>query len=165
MIKQHIKFYDVIEEKEVEKDFYFHLNKAEIIRILSRAGEVDWETYVRNILDSNDPDKILNLFESIIHDAVGQRTPEGLFVKTKDFRDAFIASEAYGELFVKFLSEEEFAQKFWQSIIAEGKSTTNLKAIAAEGKSTTNVKAIAASKRNRAQRRNNNRGKNQNHKS
>ena len=28
MIKQHIKFYDVIDEKEVEKDFYFHLNKA-----------------------------------------------------------------------------------------------------------------------------------------
>ena len=38
MIKQHIKFYDIIEDKEVEKDFYFHLNKAEIIRILSRAG-------------------------------------------------------------------------------------------------------------------------------
>ena len=152
MIKQHIKFYDVIEDKEVEKDFYFHLNKAEIIRILSRTGEVDWETYVRNILESNDPDKILNLFESIIHDAVGQRTTEGLFVKTKDFRDAFIASEAYDELFVKFLTEEEFAQKFWQSIIAEGKSTNNMK-------------AIPASKGNRTQRRNNNRGKNQNHKS
>ena len=152
MIKQHIKFYDVIDEKEVEKDFYFHLNKAEIIRILSRTGEVDWETYVRNILDSNDPDKILNLFESIIHDAVGQRTTEGLFVKTKDFRDSFIASEAYGELFVKFLSEEAFAQKFWQSIIAEGKSTNNMK-------------VIPAAKGNRTQRRNNNRGKNQNHKS
>ena len=152
MIKQHIKFYDVIDEKEVEKDFYFHLNKAEIIRILSRAGEVDWETYVRNILDSNDPDKILNLFESIIHDAVGQRTPEGLFVKTKDFRDSFIASEAYGELFVKFLSEESFAQKFWQSIIAEGKPSNNFK-------------AIPASKDNRAQHRNSNRGKNQNRKS
>lgn len=152
MIKQHIKFYDVIDEKEVEKDFYFHLNKAEIIRILSRAGEVDWETYVRNILDSNDPDKILNLFESIIHDAVGQRTPEGLFVKTKDFRDSFIASEAYGELFVKFLSEEAFAQKFWQSIIAEGKTSNNFK-------------VIPASKDNRAQRRNSNRGKNQNRKS
>ena len=151
MIKQHIKFYDVIDEKEVEKDFYFHLNKAEIIRILSRTGEVDWETYVRNILDSNDPDKILNLFESIIHDAVGQRTTEGLFVKTKDFRDSFIASEAYGELFVKFLSEEAFAQKFWQSIIAEGKSTNNMK-------------VIPAAKGNRTQRRNNNRGKNQNHK-
>ena len=146
MIKQHIKFYDVIDEKEVEKDFYFHLNKAEIIRILSRTGEVDWETYVRNILDSNDPDKILNLFESIIHDAVGQRTTEGLFVKTKDFRDAFIASEAYGELFVKFLSEEAFAQKFWQSIIAEGKSTNNMK-------------VISASKDNSKQRRNSNRGK------
>ena len=146
MIKQHIKFYDVIDEKEVEKDFYFHLNKAEIIRILSRAGEVDWETYVRNILESNDPDKILNLFESIIHDAVGQRTTEGLFVKTKDFRDAFIASEAYGELFVKFLSEEAFAQKFWQSIIAEGKSTNNMK-------------VIPASKDNSKQRRNSNRGK------
>ena len=146
MIKQHIKFYDIIEDKEVEKDFYFHLNKAEIIRILSRAGEVDWETYVRNILESNDPDKILNLFESIIHDAVGQRTTEGLFVKTKDFRDAFIASEAYGELFVKFLSEEAFAQKFWQSIIAEGKSTNNMK-------------VISASKDNSTQRRNSNRGK------
>ena len=146
MIKQHIKFYDVIEDKEVEKDFYFHLNKAEIIRILSRAGEVDWETYVRNILESNDPDKILNLFESIIHDAVGQRTTEGLFVKTKDFRDSFIASEAYGELFVKFLSEEAFAQKFWQSIIAEGKSTNNMK-------------VISASKDNSKQRRNSNRGK------
>jgi len=146
MIKQHIKFYDIIEDKEVEKDFYFHLNKAEIIRILSRAGEVDWETYVRNILESNDPDKILNLFESIIHDAVGQRTTEGLFVKTKDFRDAFIASEAYGELFVKFLSEEAFAQKFWQSIIAEGKSTNNMK-------------VISASKDNSKQRRNSNRGK------
>lgn len=152
MIKQHIKFYDVIEEKEVEKDFYFHLNKAEIIRILSRAGEVDWETYVRNILDSNDPDKILNLFESIIHDAVGQRTPEGLFVKTKDFRDAFIASEAYGELFIKFLSEQEFAQKFWQSIIAEGKTSNDLK-------------SLPANNGNRAQRRNGNRGKKQSHKS
>lgn len=152
MIKQHIKFFDIIEEKEVEKDFYFHLNKAEIIRILSRAGEADWETYVRNILESNDPDKILNLFESIIHDAVGQRTPEGLFVKTKDFRDAFIASEAYGELFIKFLSEEDFAQKFWQSIIAEGKTSNNLK-------------SLPTSNGNRSQRRNNNRGKKQGRKS
>ena len=86
------------------------------------------------------------MFESIIHDAVGQRTTEGLFVKTKDFRDAFIASEAYGELFVKFLSEEAFAQKFWQSIIAEGKSTNNMK-------------VISASKDNSKQRRNSNRGK------
>ena len=152
MIKQHIKFFDIIEEKEVEIDFYFHLYIADIIRILSRAGEADWETYVRNILESNDPDKILNLFESIIHDAVGQRTPEGLFVKTKDFRDAFIASEAYGELFIKFLSEEDFAQKFWQSIIAEGKSSNNLK-------------SLPTSNGNRSQRRNNNRGKKQGRKS
>ena len=152
MIKQHIKFYDIMEKKEVEKDFYFHLNKAEIIRILSRAGEKDWEAYVKNILDSNDSDKILNLFESIIHDAVGQRTPEGLFVKTKDFRDAFIASEAYGELFIKFLSEENFAQKFWQSIIAEGKAANN-------------VKQLPTLSSNRAQRRNNNRGKKQGRKS
>lgn len=151
MIKQTIKYLDIMTNEQVEGDFYFHLNKAEVLRIMARSGEQDWEKYVRSILDSGDSDRILNLFESIIHDAVGQRTPDGLFVKSADFRDAFIASEAYGELFLKFITEPDFAQSFWSSIVAEGKP--------ANAKTNQQMKALATGGKQKRNQRHNNKHK------
>jgi hypothetical protein len=124
MIKRTITSEDPFTGEQVTNDFYFHLTKADIIRIIGRDRQGDWDKYVKSIIDSGDTDMILNFIESVIRDSVGKRTPEGLFVKPKDFSEAFIASDAYGELFVSLIQNEEESQRFFKGIIGERNGET-----------------------------------------
>lgn len=118
MIKKEIKYFDAFAEEEVTKPFYFHLHKADIMRIIGRDREGDWEKYVQKIMDSNDNDKVMNFIEDIIRDSVGQRTEFG-FTKNRTYADAFIGSDAYGELFMELIQEEGAAERFFRGVIGK----------------------------------------------
>lgn len=147
MIEQTITFRDVVTDKEVTKKFAFHLTKAEIVRLIGKDKDGDWEAYVDRLKQSEDLDTILNFLEDAVRLAVGYRTPEGKFLKTKEFASEFLASEAWGELFEKMLLEDGFMEKFAKGLSGSHVTSGNagLKSVAESG--------------NRSQRRKRNRGK------
>ena len=119
MIKRTLTFEDPFTEESVTQDYYFHLSKADIIRIMGRDREGDWEKYVQNVVESGDSDTIFNFIEDIIKQSVGKRTPDGLFVKPRDYAEAFVASEAYGELVVELIQNEKMAEEFFRGVVGK----------------------------------------------
>ena len=119
MIKRTLTFEDPFTEESVTQDYYFHLSKADIIRIMGRDREGDWEKYVQNVVESGDSDTIFNFIEDIIKQSVGKRTPDGLFVKPRDYAEAFVASEAYGELVVELIQNEKMAKEFFRGVVGK----------------------------------------------
>lgn len=145
MIKQEITYDDAFTGQSIAAPFYFHLNKAELLRIIGRSGNEDWEDYVNEIVASGNNDRVMDFIESVIKASVGERTEDGKFIKNSKIADEFIASEAYGELFVLILdNKNKFTEKFFSGIIGE-------KTKAANNKSRNNLEAVAG---NRQQRRN-----------
>lgn len=119
MIKRTLTFEDPFTEQSVTQDYYFHLSKADIIRIMGRDREGDWEKYVQNVVESGDSDTIFNFIEDIIKQSVGKRTPDGLFVKPRDYAEAFVASEAYGELVVELIQNAKMAEEFFRGVVGK----------------------------------------------
>ena len=119
MIKRTLTFEDPFTEESVTQDYYFHLSKADIIRIMGRDREGDWEKYVQNVVESGDSDTIFNFIEDIIKQSVGKRTPDELFIKPRDYAEAFVASEAYGELVVELIQNEKMAEEFFRGVVGK----------------------------------------------
>lgn len=104
--------YRTFEGKEVTKDFYFNLNKGEIAE-MNFEFEGGFEAWLENIqTDPNVPD-MMKVFKEIILKAYGKRLPNGQYVKTPEFTSAFAASDAYSEVFIKFIeNKDDFVNKF-----------------------------------------------------
>lgn len=129
MISKSITFNDVFTGEEITRTFYFHINKAEALRIVGRDRDGDWEKYVKIIVESGDIDRILDFMELIIRNSIGTRTPDGLFVKNRDIADSFIASEAYGELFQDIINNPEEGQNFFAGMTANKTKQPGLQAV------------------------------------
>lgn len=116
MLKKTITYtdYDGNERKE---DFYFNLNKAEIIEMeLSNDGGL--AKFIEKIVAEKDSKKIVEIFKDLILKAYGEKSLDGKrFVKNQELRDAFEQTEAFSELFVELSSDAEAAAAFVNGII------------------------------------------------
>lgn len=104
--------YRTYEGKEVTKDFYFNLNKGEIAE-MNFAFEGGFEAWLEMLqTEPNVPDMI-KVFKELIIKAYGKRLPDGQFVKTPEYTAAFTASDAYSEVFLKFIdNKDNFVSNF-----------------------------------------------------
>ena len=119
MIKKTIKYTDFNGNERTE-DFYFNLSKAEIMKMeLSTTGGLA-EMFQR-IVAAQDTPAIIKIFEELIQKAYGVKTPDGRgFTKRKEDLDAFIATEAYSELFMELATDADAASKFVNGIVPAG---------------------------------------------
>ena len=103
--------------KEKTRDFYFNLTKADLAKIhLSLPGGFDG--FLERLDDDPEVEDIVNVFEKIILKSYGKRTIDGKFIKSKELSEEFSASDAYSELFIKFLdNEDNFVNKFLEGAI------------------------------------------------
>lgn len=117
MFKQTLTYTSLDDGKEKTRDFYFNLNKLEITKIhLSLPGGFDG--FLQRLEDDPQVEDILNVFEKLILTAYGKRTPEGKFVKSKQLTEEFYASDAFSEMMLKFLdNEDDYANKFLEGTI------------------------------------------------
>lgn len=116
MLKKRIKYVDYDGEQR-EEDFYFNLNKAEIIEMeLSTAGGL--KQTIEKITDSKDMPQLIALFKDLIVKSYGEKSLDGKrFIKSKDLSDAFIQTEAYSELFMELATDDNAASEFVNGII------------------------------------------------
>lgn len=114
MLKKKIKFDGL--DGPMEEEFLFHLSKADLIEMEFNAGG-GMADYLDRIAKSSDTKAIYQEFKKIVGMAIGFRTPEGAFSKTKEYRDQFLASEAFSELVVELLQSEQAAAQFIAGVI------------------------------------------------
>lgn len=104
--------YNTFDGVQKTKDFYFNLTRAELARMhLSIPGGFDG--FMARLKDNPEWDDVDSVFEKIILTAYGKRTPAGKFIKDKEYSQEFAASDAYSEVFLMFLNNEDnFVDKF-----------------------------------------------------
>lgn len=112
MLKQTISYRNMFDKNEVTNDFYFNLTEFEVV-------EINLMEDLKSVGQSADPRRVIPTFKRIVHAAVGQRIGEQ-FVKSEQFADAFLASNAYSQLFKTILGGENSEDKmtaFVQGIV------------------------------------------------
>lgn len=116
MIKETIKYTD-FNGNERNEDFYFNLTKAEIMRMeMSTQGGL--AERINRIVAAQDTPAIIAVFEDLIQKSYGVKTPDGRgFLKRAEDLEAFMATEAYSELFMKLATDADAAAKFVNGIV------------------------------------------------
>lgn len=116
MIKEPITYTDYNGTERTE-DFYFHLTKAEIMKMeLGVKGGL--AEAINRIIAAQDTPAIIEVFEDLIKKSYGVKTPDGRgFLKRQEDLEAFMATEAYSILFMKLSTDADAAAKFINGVV------------------------------------------------
>ena len=116
MLKKNIKYVDYDGNDRAE-DFYFNLNKAEIVELeLGTTGGLT--KTLEKIVQEKDNKRIVEYFKAIILKAYGEKSADGRrFINSQELRDSFEQTEAYSELFMELSSNAKAAADFISGIV------------------------------------------------
>lgn len=116
MLKKTITYTDYNGVERTE-DFYFNLNKAELMEMeLSTTGGLA-ETMTK-IVAAQDAPAIIKIFKELILKAYCEKSPDGKrLIKSDEISTAFSQTEAYSNLFMELATDDEAASKFVNGII------------------------------------------------
>lgn len=118
MIKWTIEYVDYNGDS-VKEDFYFNLNKAEIMEMNLEANGA-YAEYLQKIVDQRDGKKLAHEFKRLILSSYGEKSADGRrFVKSKELADAFVQTEAYSELYLELMTDPEACERFVRGIMPE----------------------------------------------
>lgn len=116
MLKKTITYADCNGVERTE-DFYFNLNKAELMKMeMSIKGGMT--EMINRIVAAQDAPAIIEVFEDLIKRSYGVKTPDGRgFVKKAEDLEAFMATEAYSILFMELATDADKAAEFVNGIV------------------------------------------------
>lgn len=116
MLKKTMTYTDYNGQERTE-DFYFNLNKAEIMEMeMSTAGGL--AENIQKIVAAQDAPAIIKIFKDLVLRAYGEKSADGKrFIKNDELREAFSQTEAYSELFMQLATDADEAAKFINGIV------------------------------------------------
>ncbi len=116
MLKKLIAYTDY-NGKERKENFYFSLNKAELMEMeLGTVGGM--QNLIQLIIDKQDIPEIIKAFKMIILKSYGEKSADGIrFIKSEELSNAFSQTEAYSNLFMELISDAEAAAAFINGIV------------------------------------------------
>ena len=116
MLKKTIKYTDY-NGVEREEDFFFNLNKTELME-MEIGTEGGFAEKIQTIVKTKDNAAILKTFKELILKAYGVKSDDGKrFIKSKELLEEFTQTEAYSQLFVELATNENAAQEFILGIL------------------------------------------------
>lgn len=116
MIKKTIAFTDYDGNKR-EEDFYFNLNKAEVLEMQARVGG-GLDAFIRRIVSERDSAKIVEFFKEFILMSYGRKSLDGRrFEKSPEISKDFEQTEAYSNLFTELAFDADKAAEFVNGVI------------------------------------------------
>ena len=132
MYKKTIKYVDY-DGNEREEDFYFNLNKAELLN-MDFSSDGSLEAYINKIVKEQDKKSLIKLFQDIILMSYGEKSLDGKhFKKSKEITDDFVSTEAYSNLYIELATNSKAAADFVNGIIpsdiAAGLDTSSILSI------------------------------------
>lgn len=117
MFKKTIKF-ENFDGEEVERDFYFHLSKAELIAMAGDGKTM--QDRIKRIMSTNDSAAIIEEFRALIRLSVGIRTEDGeRFTKSPEAQSYLLDSPAFDELLFELITKENASVDFVKQLIPE----------------------------------------------
>lgn len=116
MLKKTITYTNYNNE-EITEDFYFNLNKAELMEMeLTTEGGLGQR--IESIVKTKDVKQIVKTFKEIILKSYGEKSPDGkFFVKSEEISQRFSQTEAYNILFMEIATDADKASDFIKAII------------------------------------------------
>lgn len=116
MLKKTITYTDYNDVERTE-DFYFNLNKAEVIEMeMGTTGGLAEK--IKRIVAAQDQPTIMKLFKEIILKAYGEKSDDGKrFKKSEEISEAFAQTEAYSILYTELATNADEAAKFINGIL------------------------------------------------
>lgn len=117
MLKKTIKYedYDGNIRKE---DFYFNLNKAEVIKWITMTGDYTLDKVLDRLSTERNGKKIMDIFEGLIRLSYGRKSLDGRkFEKSEEIWNDFYQTEAYSILFAELVTDANKAADFMNQII------------------------------------------------
>lgn len=118
MVKKTITYKDYDGESRTE-DFYFNLNKAEIIR-MNYSTEENFAKLMQKMIDEKNMHELYKLFEQVIQMSYGKKSAGGRnFVKSQEILEDFMSTEAYSELIMWLIKDADNASNFINGILPE----------------------------------------------
>jgi hypothetical protein len=103
VLRKQITFTNADDEK-VTQTFYFNLTEAELAK-MQMSTEGGLEKTLKEITETNNVGRLIELFDRIIFSAYGVKGLDGSFYKNQLQSDIFKASEAYSVLFLELLKD------------------------------------------------------------
>lgn len=122
MIKKTISYINDFTGEKEKGDFYFNLSKAEIIKLA--AENQGLEEKIKRISEEENVSELLKVFEEVVGLSYGVRK-DNKFIKSDEETKAFLASDAYSELFLGLMKDSTAAAEFIKGIIPKDLSETN----------------------------------------
>lgn len=117
MLKKTIKYTDYNGE-EKEQDFYFNLNKAELLE-MELSAEGGLEATIKRLMDEKNGREIVAMFKKLILQSYGEKTQDGRFAKSEEATRKFTETVAYAELFTELATDADAAAAFVNGIIPQ----------------------------------------------
>ena len=133
MRKETITYTDYNDVTRTE-DFFFNLNEAELTA-LQYGVDGGMKEMLERIVKSNDNKQIMACFHDLIAKSYGEKSPDGRrFVKSTELSEAFMQTEAYNELMLRFMTDANYSAEFINDVLADvTKRTEERNAKKAEG--------------------------------
>lgn len=106
---------------QVTDDYYFNLNKAEIIEMeLSTDKAAGLEATINKLREELNGKEIVDLFKRIIRKSIGRKSTDGKrFIKNDEIADEFMQTEAYSDLVVELCTDADKASAFFSAIVPQ----------------------------------------------
>lgn len=101
------------------KNFYFNLTRTELAKmeLLEKAG---MEATIKQMIDTDDRAKIIELFEKIVCGAYGEKSPDGEeFLKSPEIVERFKCHPAYDVLFMELINSSENMANFISAVMPQ----------------------------------------------
>lgn len=116
MLKKTITYVDFNDTTRTE-DFYFNLSKAELAEMqLGVTG--GYENWIQGLIDAKDVPTLMKQFKRIILKSYGVKSPDGRrFIKSEALSEEFSQTEAFSELYMELLGDEQKAAAFVNAIV------------------------------------------------
>lgn len=116
MIKWPITYTDYNGEEQTD-EFYFNLNRAEIVEMNLNANGA-YAEYLQRLVERKDGREIAKEFKNLILKSYGEKSADGRrFIKSKELSEAFEQTEAFVELYLQLATDEEAAMKFISGVM------------------------------------------------
>lgn len=101
------------------EDFFFNLNEAELTA-LQYGVDGGMKEMLERIVKSKDNKQIMACFRELIAKSYGEKSPDGRrFVKNKELSEAFMQTEAYNELMLRFMTDANYSAEFINDVLAD----------------------------------------------
>lgn len=115
MIKKTITYTDYNGVEKTE-DFYFNLDKGELLKMEVSAEDGSFVDYLQRIVDELDGKALADTFESFIDAAFGIKSSDGGFYKSEEALKHFKAKAAYSDLSYELFTNPDYAGEFFNGI-------------------------------------------------